>query len=329
MAESRATVAAIDDAIDPGDLSARRAACIGRNHIGEIEIALAQPVAADIYAANPRTGRIVLSVGDRIAGGGLVLAIDNAAVHRAADGAVSRTRAAHLDRRLAPMSPAQRLAAFRREVDGKIVFTTSFGLEDQVITHLLSTQGIDVDVATLDTGRLFPETYALWAETERRYGLRIRAVYPQAVDLEALVAKQGIDGFYASRAARLACCHVRKVEPLNRALAGAAGWIAGLRADQSSHRHDMAMVTAESDRNLLKLSPLFDWTRDAVLGFATARDVPINPLHASGFASIGCAPCTRAIAPGEPERAGRWWWEDEGKRECGLHLTADRPAVQR
>jgi phosphoadenosine phosphosulfate reductase len=217
------------------------------------------------------------------------------------------------------LTPAERLSAFRREVDGKIVFTTSFGLEDQVIAHLLCEHGIDIDITTLDTGRLFPETYDLWAETERRYGIRIRAIYPRTADLKALVARQGINGFYESREARLSCCHVRKVEPLDRALADAAGWIAGLRADQSNHRQDMALVTADGDRNLFKLSPLFDWTRDAVLGFATANDVPINLLHAKGFASIGCAPCTRAVAPGEPERAGRWWWEDEGKKECGLH----------
>ena len=113
---------------------------------------------------------------------------------------------------------------------------------------------------------------------------------------------------------------MRKVEPLSRALAGAQAWIAGLRADQSAHRQDMALVTAEPDRGLIKLNPLFDWTREQLLGFISAKDIPVNPLHAKGFASIGCAPCTRAIAPGEPERAGRWWWEDESKKECGLHV---------
>jgi sulfate adenylyltransferase large subunit/phosphoadenylyl-sulfate reductase (thioredoxin) len=322
MAESRGTVALIDSAVDPGELAAIEAKAIGQNHVGEIEIALTQPVAADIYAVNPKTGRIVLDVGGRIAGGGLVLSIDSVTTHQKS--VASPARAAHLDRLLAPLSPAERLSTFRREVDGRIVFTTSFGLEDQIITHLLCEHGIEIDIATLDTGRLFPETYELWAETERRYGIRIRAIYPHTADLEALVARQGVNGFYDSREARLSCCHVRKVEPLNRALAGAAGWIAGLRADQSSYRQDMAVVTADSDRNLFKLSPLFDWTRDAVLAFATANDIPINPLHAEGFASIGCAPCTRAIGPGEPERAGRWWWEDEGKAECGLHVKADR-----
>ena len=141
----------------------------------------------------------------------------------------------------------------------------------------------------------------------------------RAGDLETLVGRQGINGFYDSRAARLACCTVRKVEPLERALAGARGWIAGLRAEQSAHRQDMALVTAEAERGLIKLNPLFDWTREQLMAFVSENDLPINPLHAQGFASIGCAPCTRAIAPGEPERAGRWWWEEESKKECGLH----------
>ena len=202
------------------------------------------------------------------------------------------------------------------------MFTTSFGLEDQVILHHICEAGLDIDLVTLDTGRLFAETYTTWEETERRYGRRIRAIYPRHTALEALVAAQGINGFYTSREARTACCDVRKVEPLVRALAGAAGWITGLRADQSAHRGEVDLVPAAAGRGLLKLSPLFDWGREAVSGFADAHAVPRNPLHAKGFASIGCAPCTRAIRPGEPERAGRWWWEDDGRKECGLHIAA-------
>lgn len=226
-----------------------------------------------------------------------------------------------LNRLFADLAPAERMTQLRREVTGKIVFTTSFGLEDQVITHLLHEEDIELDIVTLDTGRQFPETYDLWTETERRYGLRIRAFAPDKAELEALIAKQGINGFYDSRDARTACCHVRKVAPLNRALAGARAWITGLRADQSAHRQDMQLVTADPARQLVKLSPLFDQTRAQVMAFATDNAVPINPLHAKGFVSIGCAPCTRAIAPEEPERAGRWWWEDESKKECGLHVT--------
>ncbi|MEA2989921.1 MAG: bifunctional enzyme CysN/CysC [Alphaproteobacteria bacterium] len=345
-AECRGTIALIDNAVDPGLLSPIEAGVIAQNHVGEIEISLSQPIAADIYATNPRTGRVVLDLAGRIAGGGLVLSIDGedrrrrpaaAAVSKGAvasddqgadevdPGRTDRgAQAARLARLLAKLPAVERIAQFRSEVAGKLVFTTSFGLEDQVITHLLCEHAIDVDITTLDTGRLFPETYDLWAETERRYGRRIRAVYPQHTNLEALVEKHGINGFYQSREARSACCYVRKVEPLNRALAGAAGWIVGLRADQSSDRQDTGLVTADVERDLLKLSPLLDWDRDAVQAFALGNQIPTNPLHAKGFASIGCAPCTRAIAAGEPERAGRWWWEQEAKKECGLHTTKPR-----
>jgi phosphoadenosine phosphosulfate reductase len=335
-AESPAVVTAIEEAIDPGLLASDGAQVIGHNHVGEIDVELSRPLATDPYTVDPITGRVVLEFDGRIAGGGLVLAVESADSHpRAAIKAVADTgirglragsnsdelkaRAAALARLFADLSPAERIAHLRREIAGKIVFTTSFGQEDQAILHLLSERTSDIDVVTLDTGRLFPETYALWAQVEHRYGRRIHAIYPRHADLEALVERHGINGFYESRAARTACCTVRKVEPLNRALAGARAWIAGLRADQSAHRNDMALVTADVDRGLIKLNPLFDWTREQLQAFVAANDIPINPLHAKGFASIGCAPCTRPITPGEPERAGRWWWEDEDQKECGLH----------
>jgi phosphoadenosine phosphosulfate reductase len=323
MAESQGTVAAIDNAIDPGQLAAQAAGSIAQNNVGEIEIALAKPIAADLHADNPRTGRLVLDLGGRIAGGGLVLSTadtvpSSTTVVRPA-GIDLTPRAAELNRALAPLTPLDRLKTFRAEVEGRIVFTTSFGIEDQVISHLILESGIDIALTTLDTGRLFPETYDVWAETERRYGRRIHVVYPDHSQLEALVEKQGINGFYEAREARTACCHVRKVEPLNRALAGASGWIAGLRADQSAHRQQLDFVTADTARGVLKLNPLFDWTRDQAVAFAAEHSVPVNSLHDRGFLSIGCAPCTRAIRAGEPERAGRWWWEQEEKKECGLH----------
>jgi len=348
MAEARARIVAISGAVDPGLLSPDEGNVIAQNHVGEIDIVLSQPIAADVYATNPRCGRLVLDVAGRISGGGLILSVDGADRHSGADNPAAedaaalvarvadaaRTRVARLEQRaarletlLAGLPPAERLARFRGEVDGGIVFTTSFGVEDQVILHLIAEHAIDVEIATLDTGRLFRETYELWAQTERRYGRRIRAIYPQQANLETLVAKHGINGFYDSRDARLACCHARKVEPLNRALAGAAAWVVGLRADQSNLR-DSTKLVAVDERKLLKLSPLFDWTRDEVLSFAATHGVPVNPLHAQGFASIGCAPCTRAIAPGEPERAGRWWWEEDGKKECGLHVTPERQAAR-
>src|ERR1700761_7368643 len=235
MAERRGTIVAINNAVDPGALEPTAVEAIARNHVGEIELALAQPIAGDLYAVNPRTGRLVLDLGTRIAGGGLILAVDNnaeaigaKAERRALPGADRKSlavQAASLNAALSSLPPAERLARFRSEVAGNLVFTTSFGLEDQVILQMICERGLDIDIVTLDTGRLFPETYELWAETERRYGRRIRAGYPRHEKLEALVEKHGINGFYESVEVRQSCCHVRKVEPLNRALAGAAGWI--------------------------------------------------------------------------------------------------------
>jgi len=221
---------------------------------------------------------------------------------------------------LARRTPAERLAEFRRALTGRIVFTHGFGLEGQLIFHWLAEQDLDIDVVTLDTGRLFPETYALWAETERRYGRRIHAIYPERAALEATVARYGIDGFYDSMQARHACCDARKVRPLDAALAGAEAWITGARADQSEARRDAGLIGVDASRGILKLNPLFDWTRDQVAAAIAAAEVPVNALHAQGYVSIGCAPCTRAVAPGEPERNGRWWWEANGAKECGLHL---------
>jgi phosphoadenosine phosphosulfate reductase len=223
-----------------------------------------------------------------------------------------------------------RVATVRKLVRGRIVFTTSFGIEDQAIAHAIFRQDLGIEVVTIDTGRLFPETYELWARTERRYGRRISAVYPDRVSVESLVASQGIDGFYISIAARRACCAIRKVEPLQRALGGAAAWIAGLRADQSDERASIRAAAIDPHHQLIKVNPLFDWTRERVLSFIREYGIPYNILHDRGFASIGCAPCTRAIARGDPERAGRWWWEHERKKECGLHRNhysrAQRPA---
>jgi bifunctional enzyme CysN/CysC len=331
MAECRGTVSLIENAVDPGELAPDKGTAIARNHVGEIEIELPQPIAAELYARNPHIGRLVLDLGGRIAGGGLILALGEESDHRAKqnksaaiDRAALEARCARLNPVLADLPPAERIASFRKDIAGRLVFATSFGPEDQIILHFLVQRDIDVDIVTLDTGRLFPQTYELWAETERRYGRRIRAFYPEHDKLEALVERHGIDGFYASREARLTCCDYRKVLPLNRALTGATGWIVGLRADQSAHRRGTA-VLAVDERSLFKLSPLLDWTRQDVQDFTAAHHIPTNPLHRQGFVSIGCAPCTRAVAPGESERAGRWWWETDGKKECGLH-TGSMPA---
>jgi len=228
--------------------------------------------------------------------------------------------AVELAQRFAAQDLFERLATVRALVGGRIVFTTSFGLEDQAIGHAIFSQALAIDAATLDTGRLFPETHDVWAQTERRYGARILAFAPQRQSVEALLAKQGADGLRASVAARLECCAVRKVAPLARALSGSAAWITGMRADQSADRARIGAAAYDEDRELLKINPLFDWSRERTLAFVRTHSVPYNALHDRGFLSIGCAPCTRAVTPGEDERAGRWWWEETEKKECGLHL---------
>lgn len=214
-------------------------------------------------------------------------------------------------------------------VSGRIVFTTSFGIEDQLIAHHIFTERLPIDVVTLDTGRLFPETHNVWQETEELYGVRIRAIHPDADELAALVADQGINGFYYSKEARLSCCEVRKVKPLGQALAGASAWITGLRADQSEGRSQTRLAMWDENRGLTKIAPLFDHERQRIVSECVKLGVPVNELHAKCFPSIGCAPCTRAIRVGETERAGRWWWENDRAKECGLHLDASGRPVRR
>jgi phosphoadenosine phosphosulfate reductase len=223
----------------------------------------------------------------------------------------------------APVSLVDRLRWARGAVAGRLVLTTSFGVEDQLLTHAAVQAGCDIDIVTLDTGRLFPETYDAWAETERRYGIRIKAFLPDKATLEPLLARVGVNGFRASVENRHACCHARKVEPLGRALAGAEGWISGLRASQSNTRADVRFVAADPERGMLRIHPLFDWTRARVIDAVWDQGIPYNALEDQGFLSIGCQPCTRPVMPGEDERAGRWWWEQDSARECGLHVGPD------
>lgn len=237
-------------------------------------------------------------------------------------------RATALDAAFGRADVRERLAGIVAQAAGPVVFTTSFGLEDQVLTHFIAAAKLPVGFATLDTGRLFPEVYALWQETEERYGILIRPYYPRHEAVELFVRQNGINGFYGSRDARKSCCDIRKVEPLGRALAGADVWLTGLRADQSVARGGVRLAEADAARGLVKVSPLIDWTRERTLAFAAENAVPVNPLHAQGFVSIGCQPCTRAIRPGEPERAGRWWWEDDAAKECGLHVGPDGKLAQ-
>ena len=215
------------------------------------------------------------------------------------------------------------LATIVAEVSAAVL-TTSFSLEDQIILHVIAQRRLPVRVATLDTGRLFEETYATHAASLLRYGLPIETYFPDRTAVEALVGRQGPNGFFDSVENRHACCGVRKVEPLGRALAGARLWITGIRREHSAARQDLGSLEWDEGRGLIKFHPLFDLTWDEARAYASANGVPVNPLHDRGFPSIGCAPCTRAIAPGEPMRAGRWWWESEEKKECGLHLKNGR-----
>ena len=230
--------------------------------------------------------------------------------------------AADLADAMAPLPVEDRIRLVEATIAGRLVFTTSLGLEDQVLTRAIASVKGRTEIVTLDTGRLFAETYDVWAETEALYHIRIRAYAPDRDAAEAFVAREGINGFRGSLDARQACCGLRKVEPLTRALSGASAWLTGLRAGQSAARAHTPLVEADEARGLLKVNPLADWTRAAVAAFAHDHAVPYNVLHDRGFPSVGCAPCTRAVRVGEDERAGRWWWEREAKKECGLHLPA-------
>lgn len=204
---------------------------------------------------------------------------------------------------------------------GGVCFSTSLGQEDQVITDIIARNKMAIRIFTLDTGRLFYETYELIDRTRARYRIDIEVLFPKHESVEELVTKKGFTSFYDSVENRKECCFIRKVEPLGRALAGAKVWITGLRADQSANRHDMSLLEWDEQRQLYKFNPLIQWSFQQVLDYLKEFNVPYNPLHDNGFISIGCAPCTRAIEPGEDPRAGRWWWE-ESKKECGLHVAS-------
>ncbi|MBK8141058.1 MAG: phosphoadenylyl-sulfate reductase [Chitinophagaceae bacterium] len=202
----------------------------------------------------------------------------------------------------------------------QVVFSSSLGQEDQVITDAIFKNNIPVTVFTIDTGRLFNETYELLDKTIARYKQPVKVYFPDAADVEAFVLQKGINSFYESVDNRKECCHIRKVKPLNRALAGAKVWVTGLRSEQSVNRNQMPMIEWDEGRQLYKFNPLINWTYAEVLEYLNLNNVPYNSLHDKGFISIGCAPCTRAIGHGEDARAGRWWWESSQK-ECGLHVA--------
>jgi phosphoadenosine phosphosulfate reductase len=205
-----------------------------------------------------------------------------------------------------------------------VVFSTSLGYEDQVITHMIFSEQLSISVFTLDTGRLFPETYSVLNSTLERYKKPIQVFYPNTTAIEQLLTNKGPFSFYESTDNRKECCYVRKVEPLQRALKGHTIWITGIRADQSGNRSNMPMVEWDEANNILKVHPLLNWTLQNVKDHIFENNIPYNPLHDKGFVSIGCQPCTRAIKEGEDFRAGRWWWEDASKKECGLHIKSNK-----
>ncbi len=200
----------------------------------------------------------------------------------------------------------------------KSVFTTSFGAEDQVITHILAEKKLPVDIFTLDTGRLFNETLETFEKTAKKYGNIIKTLFPDPKDVETYVNKNGINAFYESVELRKECCGIRKVKPLERGLEEYGVWVTGLRADQSENRSALRFFEWDDRFQVMKVNPLLRWTLTDVMEFIRANFIPYNLLHDKGFVSIGCAPCTRAIQEGEDFRAGRWWWESS-KKECGLH----------
>jgi len=201
----------------------------------------------------------------------------------------------------------------------KIVLSTSLGLEDQALTHMVLDQDREAEIFTLDTGRLFPETYDLIARTNKHFGIRMKTYFPDAEKVEEMVARHGINLFFDSVEKRKMCCGIRKVAQLPRAFAGKEAWISGLRKDQSVSRFFNKLVEWDENNGLVKINPLIDWTEKEVRAYLKQHNIPYNLLHDRGFPSIGCEPCTRAIEPGENVRAGRWWWENELHKECGLH----------
>ena len=224
-----------------------------------------------------------------------------------------------LNNRFEKRAPEEVLTYFLDRFGNKIALSSSLSIEDQALTDMLLRINPHVRIFTLDTGRLFPETYQLIDRTNERYKIKMEVFCPQAEALQRFVHEQGINPFYESIEKRHACCQVRKLEPLSRAFQGLDAWICGLRRSQSVTRNEMRMVEWDERHALLKVNPLIQWTEEQVWGYIKTNQVPYNKLHNQGYPSIGCEPCTRAVKPGEDIRSGRWWWESPDHRECGLH----------
>jgi len=216
-------------------------------------------------------------------------------------------------------TPQEIIQIFLKKFKTKIAFSSSLGAEDQVITDMIAKIDPSAKIFTLDTGRVFPETYDLIDRTSKRYKMPIHVYFPDARQVEEMVNKKGINLFFESIENRKECCHIRKMEPLKRAFKDLDVWICGLRRDQSITRTDIQKVEWDETNGLIKLNPIVDWTEAQVWEYIKLNKVPYNRLHDKGFPSVGCQPCTRAITEGEDLRAGRWWWENPETKECGLH----------
>ena len=219
----------------------------------------------------------------------------------------------------ADLSAQDQLAYVAKRLAGRIALASSFSVEDQVVTDMLQRVAPPVAVFTLDTGRLPQETYDVIEATRQRYGIEIEMLSPDAAEIEDMVRRHGPNLFYQTPELRRLCCQVRKVHPLRRRLAQLDAWICGLRREQATTRGEVRRVEWDEGNSLVKINPLADWTTDQVWDYVRTHAVPYNRLHDRGYPSIGCAPCTRAVAPGESLRAGRWWWESPEHKECGLH----------
>jgi phosphoadenosine phosphosulfate reductase len=203
------------------------------------------------------------------------------------------------------------------------VFATSLGAEDQVLTDMIASRHDDAYIITLDTGRLFPETYTLIDKTNKHYNIKMDIYFPDYKRVQEMVKERGINLFYDSIENRKLCCHIRKIEPLQRATQGMKVWITGLRRAQSVTRINLQPVEWDEQNEMIKVNPLYSWTEKDVWDYIKENGVPYNELHDKGYPSIGCQPCTRAVKPGEDVRAGRWWWEEPEKKECGLHASGN------
>ncbi len=237
-----------------------------------------------------------------------------------------RTQFNTLTEALSTLSAADGLRWISEKFPGTVKLSTALGKEAQVLTHIIATENIPVSIFTVDTGRLFQETYDLHSLTQKKYGINIKVYFPDSEDVQSMVNEKGMNCFYDSPENRKECCSVRKILPFKKGLEGASVWITGLRAEHSAYRKELPIVEWDENYQVIKYNPLLHWTAEALEQFIVQNNVPVNALHKKGFPSIGCTPCTQAVQPGQDERSGRWWWETSNK-ECGLHQRHAEPKL--